>query len=146
MYTGTLQRDLRKEPLNRRLPERIFARIHEDIAAAAMSWENPGEAGVFNAERSSIIAFNLCHFIADELEGNMNEFADVKNVPRHEVERRLREEFGPEAPGERGVAENFEAWVRETAKRWQRLVDFIDRFKAALETPDAGDGPAPPAG
>lgn len=74
----------------------------------------------------------------------MNEIADIRNVPQHEVERRLREEFRLTAEGERGVAENFEAWVRETARRWQKLVEFIDRFKAALEQPGGGDGGGTP--
>lgn len=79
----------------------------------------------------------------------MQEFATCGAVPQHEVERRLREEFGRDAAGERGVAEDFEAWVRGTARRWQKLVEFIDRFKAAMEEPGGGGTqttkPSPPA-
>lgn len=48
--------DLRDESLSERLPENIFNRIHSDIAKASKK------------NRPSIIAFNLCHFIADELD------------------------------------------------------------------------------
>ena len=56
------------KPLNERLPERIFERIHQDIGQASMCWEHPNGAGTFDALRASNIAFELCHFIADELE------------------------------------------------------------------------------
>ena len=45
-----------KSSLAERLSENIFNRIHFDIAKST------------STEESSKIAFNLCHFIADELE------------------------------------------------------------------------------
>ena len=55
-----LKMDLRDLPLSKRLPESIFNRIHADIGMASKCADLPNEAG--------IIAFNLCHFIADELD------------------------------------------------------------------------------
>ena len=48
--------DLRVESLSKRLSKNIFDRIHSDIGKAS------------KVNESSIIAFNLCHFIADELD------------------------------------------------------------------------------
>ena len=63
-----VQRDLRDEPLNKRLPESIFNRIHEDIGAASMCWNPPPSKEVFDSECASAIAFNLCHFVADAID------------------------------------------------------------------------------
>jgi len=60
--------DLREQPLSRRLPEYIFNRIHQDIGQASMCWDSPDKAGIFHADDASTIAFNLCHFVADELD------------------------------------------------------------------------------
>jgi hypothetical protein len=57
-----------KKPLSERLPAHVFERIHQDIGQASMCWEHLDSAGTFDAERASNIAFELCHFIADELE------------------------------------------------------------------------------
>ena len=62
-----LIRDERDKSLSERLPEYIFTRVHEDIGRASMCW-NPIPSGIFKSEDASIIAFNLCHFIADELD------------------------------------------------------------------------------
>jgi hypothetical protein len=57
-----------RKPLSERLPERIFERVHQDIGQASMCWKHPDKAGTFDADAASDIAFELCHFIADELE------------------------------------------------------------------------------
>ena len=57
-----------RKSLNERLPEHIFERIHQDIGQATTCWEHLNSAGTFDAERAGQIAFELCHFIADELE------------------------------------------------------------------------------
>lgn len=52
----TTKRDLRDKSLSERLPENIFTRIHYDV-------------GQNHARKDlEVIAFNLCHFIADELD------------------------------------------------------------------------------
>ena len=56
------------QPLSERLPEHIFSRIYQDIGQASMCWDFPEKAGVFHSDVASTIAFNLCQFIADELE------------------------------------------------------------------------------
>lgn len=56
-----------EKPLSERLPERIFDRIHQDIGEASTCWTELEKAGTFDAEHAARIAFNLCHFIADEL-------------------------------------------------------------------------------
>ena len=62
-----MKEDIRDKSLSQRLPEHIFSRIHQDIGKASMCWsETP--LGNFNSNRASIIAFNLCQFIADEIE------------------------------------------------------------------------------
>ena len=55
--------------LSKRLPENVFNRIHEDIGQASMCWDRIEKAGIFHSEKASKIAFDLCHFIANELEG-----------------------------------------------------------------------------
>lgn len=60
--------DLREKSLSERLPEYIFDRIHQDIGEASMCWEAIEKAGTFDATHASKIAFNLCHFVADELD------------------------------------------------------------------------------
>jgi len=52
--------------LSERIPEHIFSRVHQDIGEASMCWTEP-PLGIFDTERASRIAYNLCHFIADEL-------------------------------------------------------------------------------
>jgi len=51
--------------LSDRLPEYVFSRVHRDIGQASMCWGKPENAGVFDADKASAIAFELCHFIAD---------------------------------------------------------------------------------
>lgn len=63
-----MKMDLRKQSLSERIPENIFKRVHQDIGQASMCWENVDKAGTFKSENASAIAFNLCHFIADEIE------------------------------------------------------------------------------
>lgn len=60
--------DLREKSLSERLPERIFERIHQDIGEASMCWEKIEGAGTFDTTHASTIAFNLCQFVADELD------------------------------------------------------------------------------
>lgn len=60
--------DIRDMPLAQRLPAEIITRIHEDIGAASMCWENPKGAGIFKCNEALTIALNLCQFIADKLE------------------------------------------------------------------------------
>lgn len=57
-----------ERPLNFRLPSDIFHRIHEDIGAASMCWNPKPSKQIFDSERASKIAFDLCHFIADKLD------------------------------------------------------------------------------
>jgi hypothetical protein len=54
-------------PLSDRLSERIFNRVHQDIGQASMCWKETPH-GVFDSEQAGDIAFNLCHYIADELD------------------------------------------------------------------------------
>lgn len=63
-----IRRDLRDKSVAERLPERIYERIYQDFGEASMCWTRIDKAGIFEAERVSIIAHNLCQFIADELE------------------------------------------------------------------------------
>jgi len=53
--------------LSERIPEYIFSRVHQDIGEASMCWHEP-PLGIYDTARASKIAFDLCHFIADELE------------------------------------------------------------------------------
>jgi len=53
--------------LSERIPEHLFSRVHQDIGEASLCWTDI-PLGIFDAERASKIAFDLCHFIADELE------------------------------------------------------------------------------
>jgi hypothetical protein len=57
-----------KKSLCGRLPELIFSRIHQDIGRASMCWEHPEQAGRFLCEVASNIAYDLCIFVAEELE------------------------------------------------------------------------------
>ena len=57
-----------RKALSERLPERIFERVNQDIGQASGCWSHLEGAGTFETEQASKIAFNLCHFIADELE------------------------------------------------------------------------------
>ena len=61
-----MTKDNRKS-LSERLPEQVFERIHQAIGQASMCWERPEKAGVFDAKKAGEIAFELCHFIADEV-------------------------------------------------------------------------------
>ncbi len=61
-------REQAQKALSERLPEYIFDRVHQDIGQATTCWTKLEKAGTFDAEHASKIAFNLCHFIADELE------------------------------------------------------------------------------
>ena len=60
--------DVREKALSERLPEHIFDRIHQDIGEASTCWDKLEGAGTFDATHASMIAFNLCHFVADELD------------------------------------------------------------------------------
>jgi len=57
-----------QKALSERLPEYIFDRIHQDIGQASACWTKLEKAGTFKSEDASKIAFNLCHFVADELD------------------------------------------------------------------------------
>lgn len=63
-----IRRDLREKSVSERLPERIYERVYQDFGEASMCWSRIDKAGVFESERVSIIAHNLCQFIADELD------------------------------------------------------------------------------
>ena len=63
-----MEKDLREQPLNKRLPENIYNRIHEDIGQASGCWTDLDHAGTFKSEDAGTIALNLCQFIADEIE------------------------------------------------------------------------------
>lgn len=54
----------RQKALSERLPENIFSEIHQAVGHASMCWKD----GVFDTEQASEVAFNLCHFIADEMD------------------------------------------------------------------------------
>jgi hypothetical protein len=56
-----------RKSLNKRIPEHIFSRIHEDIGEASMCWDKI-PTGVFDSTNAGRIAFNLCHFVADEID------------------------------------------------------------------------------
>lgn len=58
-----------RKALNERLPHEVFNRIHQDIGAASMCWSNIEGAGTFEVEKASEIAFELCHYVADLIEG-----------------------------------------------------------------------------
>lgn len=63
--------------LSERIPEHIFSRIHQDIGEASMCWlDADGKPappfGFFDATRAGEIAFNLCHFVADEMDKAKN--------------------------------------------------------------------------
>lgn len=58
----------RDKALSERLPEHIFDRIHQDIGEASTCWTTLEGAGTFESEHASRIAFELCHFVADELD------------------------------------------------------------------------------
>lgn len=62
-----MDKDNRK-PISERLPALVFARVHHDIGRASMCWSNIDEAGEFDVEEAGKIAFELCHFIADEID------------------------------------------------------------------------------
>jgi hypothetical protein len=53
-----------QKALSERLPENIFTEIHQAIGQASVCWKGD----VFDAEQASQVAFNLCHFIADEMD------------------------------------------------------------------------------
>jgi hypothetical protein len=59
---------IRDKALSERLTEEIFNRVHQDIGEASMCWSNIEGAGTFQSEEASRIAFELCHYIADELD------------------------------------------------------------------------------
>ena len=61
--------DIRDKALSERITEDIFERVHQDIGQASMCWEHVEGAGEFDSTRAAEIAFDLCHFIADKLEG-----------------------------------------------------------------------------
>jgi hypothetical protein len=79
-----MERDLRESSLSEQLPEHIFTRIHEDIGQASMCWDSPEKAGVFHSEEASVIVFNLCQFISDELTKK-----EVNEMSMDEVERSM---------------------------------------------------------
>ncbi len=56
-----------QRPLNCRLPGNIYHKVFEMVGAASMCWR-PRPDGVFDSERASQFAAELCHFIADELD------------------------------------------------------------------------------
>ncbi|HEV3312431.1 MAG TPA: hypothetical protein VG815_18115, partial [Chloroflexota bacterium] len=70
-----IERVARDQPLLERISRTIYERVHQDMGTASMCWDNPGGAGVFRAEDASALAFNLCHFIADEIERNLAQSA-----------------------------------------------------------------------
>ena len=55
-------------PLNERLSEELFSAIHQAIGQASTCWSNLEGAGMYESNRASEIAFNLCHLVADEIE------------------------------------------------------------------------------
>ena len=71
-------KELGQKALSDRLPEKVFTRIHEDIGHASMCWTNIEQAGVFKSEVACEIAFDLCHYIADLLEGKEPEGGGIE--------------------------------------------------------------------
>lgn len=59
---------MNKKALSERIPEHVFSKIHQAIAEASTYWTALDCAGAFEANRCSKIAFELCHFVADELD------------------------------------------------------------------------------
>ena len=57
------------EALSERLTQDVLERIYQDIGHASTCWTKLEKAGTFKAEMAGEIAFELCHFIADKLEG-----------------------------------------------------------------------------
>lgn len=53
-----------QKALSERLPEHIFSEIHQAIGHASVCWKD----GIFDTEQASEVAFNLCHFVADEMD------------------------------------------------------------------------------
>jgi len=60
--------DKRDKSLSERISEEIYMRVFQDIGAASMCWTNVEGAGIYDSNKASEIAFNLCHYIADQLE------------------------------------------------------------------------------
>jgi len=58
----------KRKSLSKRLSENIFNRIHQDMGSASMCWSKIKKAGIFDAKKAGEIAFELCHFIADEMD------------------------------------------------------------------------------
>lgn len=62
-----------QKPLSERLPEYIFSRIHQDIGEASTCWTKLEKTGTFDEGHASKIAFDLCHFVADEIEKSIHD-------------------------------------------------------------------------
>lgn len=58
-----------KRPICFRISSELYHNIFQSIGEASMQW-NPRPSGVFDAERASKIAINLCFAVAKELEFN----------------------------------------------------------------------------
>ena len=54
--------------LSERLPKHMYREVYRAIGRAAVCWDHPEKAGRFHYKEADALAFNLCRFIADEIE------------------------------------------------------------------------------
>lgn len=57
-----------KRPLNFRLPSKIYTDVFEAVGAASLCWKPKPTNEVFDTEKASNVAVELCFKIASELE------------------------------------------------------------------------------
>lgn len=62
-----LKLPLKERPLNMRISEKIYTAVFEAVGAASMCWDEPS-VGVFQSEKASKVATDLCFTIANEIE------------------------------------------------------------------------------
>lgn len=57
----------KQRPLNKRISSKMYHDVFETVGAASLCWE-PKPTGVFDSEKASKFAVDLCFNLADEVE------------------------------------------------------------------------------